>query len=81
MKVKDIKMGHRYTNGKGWRLVIADGDLRDEHEKRSYIDSDSDSDLVRYRVTARNKDQPIRLGSEHRCTRAAFARWAKTEVP
>ncbi len=71
MKQSEIRVGHRYTDGKGRERYIV------ENASASYFGSGRiDHDCVAYCKIQND----IAVHGRHVETRAAFARWAKEEV-
>lgn len=73
MKKSEIQVGKTYTNGKGTTRRVVD-----EGEHLSW-DGCMDRDFVQFEVVDKFRG-PQLVGSVHRCTRASFASWAKSEV-
>lgn len=74
MKKSEIRVGLRYSDGKGRvREVI------DEGRGCCLSQYQDDWDCVRYRVVAKGKG-PFKVEERHSTTRASFASWAKTVV-
>ena len=75
MKKSEIRIGHTYSNGRGWeRRVIDFG------PQYKLYDGQESLENLRYEVV---KDGSVRnrtMGAEHNMTLAAFAAWAKEEI-
>lgn len=79
MNIKDIKVGKKYSDGKGAvREVVAEGPQY-KHYDHSMI-----TDNIRVRVVKRGpKDidsSALKVGDERNIPRASFANWAKFET-
>lgn len=74
MKKQQIKLGGKYTDGKGSvREVIGVGP-----QYRLY-NAQQEDDNLRYKLLAKQRG-PYVVGEERNSTRASFAAWAKGEV-
>lgn len=72
MQANEIHVGKAYTNGRGGiRRVLAAG-------TNLYVFGRRACDAVRYEVLASGTQEKV--GWAHNITRAAFARWAKSEI-
>lgn len=73
MRRNDIKVGHKYTNGKGAiREVIAEG------PEFKVFPSQEDCDCIQYLQLEQNRG-PNRIGGKYNITRQRFANWAVRE--
>ena len=71
MKAKDLKIGIVYDNDRGHeRIIIAFG--------AQYVlyQGQQETDNLRYKVVKGDKFGRNAIGTEHNCTRKAFAKWA-----
>ncbi len=76
MKKADILVGHKYTNGKATREIIAEG------SQYQLYAGQNEKDCVRYRLLAKGRTGTgaTLVGDEYNTTRTAFASWAREEV-
>jgi len=76
MKKSDILVGHKYTNGKAIREIIAEG------SQYQLCLGQNEKDCVRYRLLSKGRTGTgnTLVGYEYNTTRIAFASWAREGV-